>query len=219
MNQDERLGDIVDTYRKHFWHTAETVFDIGTRDGDDAKYLSDRLGAGYVLAVDANPVAVQATLRAHPSFTVVECAVSNFDGEGTFTRIVSDRKDFAGSSSLIKHQDFGEPVETFTVRVARMDTLIDELGLSGKLFDVVKVDVEGFTFECVQGFGDYVSRVKMFHLETETFERHPGHHNSVEVKELMTQLGFELVSVSYEWGPQIEDQLWVNTSFINRKMY
>jgi hypothetical protein len=24
--------------------------------------------------------------------------------------------------------------------------------------------------------------------------------------------GFELVSVSYEWGPNIEDQVWVNTA-------
>ena len=212
MDQHERLGDIVSAYRERFGDTATTVVDAGTRDGDDAAWLADELHATNVIAVDANPVAVKATRKKYPAFTVIEAALADFDGSAHFTRIVSDRKDFAGSSSLKKFEDFGEPTETFAVPVTRMDTLLFALGFDEPFLDVVKVDLEGFTYEFIMGLGVWLPRVKVFHLETEKFHRHEGHHDSAAVSKLMLSNGFELVSVSYEWGPNIEDQVWVNTA-------
>jgi hypothetical protein len=58
--------------------------------------------------------------------------------------------------------------------------------------------------------GESVQNTKVFHLETETFARHPGHKDSLAIQEFMTDAGFDLLDVSYEWGPTIEDQIWVN---------
>jgi FkbM family methyltransferase len=207
---DDRLGPLVEAHRERFGLTADVIFDVGTRDGDDAHYLQTSLNAVDVVAVDANPLAVERTRSAYPGFHVLECAVSDVAGRSEFTQIISERPDFAGSSSLKEAPSFpGATYNTITVEVRTLADIIESLGLQLRRLSVVKVDVEGFTWETVVGMGDYVSNVDVFHLETETFPRHDGHHDAKSVVELMTGLGFDCVWRGYEWGPRIEDQVWV----------
>lgn len=205
---DERLGTVVRAYREWFGDTARVIVDAGTRDGDDAAWLMDELNADLVIAVDANPLAVERTAAKYPDFVVVETALADFDGRHSFAQIVSDRKDFEGSSSLTQYGDWGD-VRMIEVDVSRFDTMMSRLGYDMPL-DVVKVDLEGYTFEFLHGMGDWLHRVGVFHLETEKFERHEGHHDTSTVEEFMFSEGFVLVERSYEWGPHIEDQVWVN---------
>ena len=50
----------------------------------------------------------------------------------------------------------------------------------------------------------------MFHLETEKWPTHTTHRNSTEVANVMKSHGFILVAKQYQWGEDIEDQIWVN---------
>lgn len=209
MNQDERLGDLVSCYKKYFGDTANIVFDCGTRDGDDAEYLRVQLNAKDVYAIDASASAVEKTKSTYPDFTVIQTALSNYNGTASFTEIISDRKDFVGSSSLILSQGWGGVQKReVTTEVKTMKTLLHELGLQNTELDIVKVDIEGFTYEFLEGMGELLRNAKVMHLETETFYRHHGHHSSEEVKAYMQENGFRLDSVSYEWGSTIEDQVW-----------
>jgi len=211
MTEDERLGSVVKAYQEKFGQTADIIFDCGTRDGDDAAYLMRELQASRVYAIDALESACLQTERNHPYLQVIHTALSNTIGTASFTEIVSTRKDHAGSSSFIlAHGWDAEDKRTVQVPVTTMATLIDELGLQDTMLDVVKVDLEGFTYEFLEGMGDYIHNAKVMHLETETFQRHQGHHSNREVYEYMTARGFSLYETSYEWGPSIEDQLWVN---------
>lgn len=212
MNQDERLGAVIDNYRKYFGDTADVVIDAGTRDGEDAEYIRQKLNAQRVIAIDPNPAAVYRTSLHYPDFEVLELAVSDKPGIAKFDQIISDREDYAGSSSLTRITTFPNSVHnTITVKVARLDAVLKQLKIHD-LVDVLKVDVEGYTYEALEGLGERINDVKLMHLETETFNRHPGHHDNIEVKRYMELHGFELVDVSYEWGPTIEDQVWVNTA-------
>lgn len=211
MNQDERLGAVVKNYRKYFGDTAKVIVDAGTRDGKDAAYLQSQLNAGRVIAIDANPLAIFRTKAEYPQFEIIETALADYIGEAEFDQIISEREDFAGSSSLTKAQDFpGVARKTITVKVTTMAELCDRLKIDS--LDVVKVDLEGYSYEFLIGLGERIKQVKLFHLETETFMRHEGHRSSKEVIALMQSHGFELVDKSYEWGPAIEDQVWVNTA-------
>lgn len=209
---DDRLGTVVRAYREWFGDTARVIVDAGTRDGDDAAWLRDQLNAQLVIAVDANPIAAERTATKYPDFVVVEMALADFDGRHSFAQIVSDRKDFEGSSSLTAYGSFGE-TNMIEVNVSRFDTMMGWLGYDMPL-DVVKVDLEGYTFEFLRGMGDWLSRVGVFHLETEKFRRHDGHHDTSEVEAFMFGHGFALVERSYEWGPHIEDQVWLNPKFL-----
>ena len=211
MTEDDRLGSVVTAYRQRFGQTADIIFDCGTRDGDDAAYLMEQLQAKQVYAIDALETACEQTRQKHPQLQVIHTALSNDIGTAFFTEIVSSRKDYAGSSSLILGPGWeAEDKRTVEVPVTTMATLIEELGLQDTMLDVVKVDLEGFTYEFLEGMGDYIHNAKVMHLETETFYRHEGHRNNKEVHAYMTQRGFSLYETSYEWGPSIEDQLWVN---------
>jgi FkbM family methyltransferase len=214
------LQPMVDNYKKFFGDVADVVIDIGTRDGDDAEFLREKLSAGRVIAIDANPAAVEKTKANYPEFVVVHTAVSDVSGETKFYKIDSGDKDMDGCSSIYSDKIVNEIVfqgkyEVIDVQVTRMDALLRKVGLWGSIVDVVKVDIEGFTYECILGFGRLVGNVKMFHLETEKNGSHPGHKGNVAVARLMRELGFALVDLSYEWGPNVQDQVWINRNLAN----
>ena len=206
------LEPLVSYYKIYFGDTAENIFDIGTRDGDDANFLKQELNTTNVYAIEARPQAAKLTKEKYPDFVVFETAVSDFSGETEFYEIVSEDADYVGSSSIYNNK-FERPEYPYNViklPVITMNKLIEKNNLSNVIFDIVKVDIEGFTFQLLCGMHNYIKNVKMFHLETEKWPTHTTHRNSTEVANVMKSHGFILVAKQYQWGEDIEDQIWVN---------
>ncbi|CAB4122212.1 Methyltransferase FkbM [uncultured Caudovirales phage] len=205
----------VTSYRKFFGDTAGLVVDVGTRDGDDAYYLYSKLNSTKVIAVDANPVAVDLTRSKYPWMNVWYTAVSDTEGVSEFYQVNSQDKEVMGTSSFIdkntstvvSSEFYKGIVDKITVPVTRMDKMLPE----GEV-DVVKIDTEGYTWQVLQGFGDRLKDVKLLHLETEPNQLSPEHVTTKEITYFMEEQGFYLADVSYEWGPHIQDQVWVNKS-------
>jgi FkbM family methyltransferase len=209
------LEPLVTNYRKFFGDTANIIFDVGTRDGHDAFFMEFILNSTYEYAIDANPEAIKATQKNYPHMAVIHTAISDYDGTTSFQQVFHEREDYVGCSSiyaqkLVEQEDFKGNVTTIEVPVKKMTTLLSELNLLDTIIDVIKVDVEGYTWEFLMGLEDKINNVKCFHLETEQNATHPNHKNSKMIKEYMTRNGFYLADVSYEWGWEIEDQVWVN---------
>lgn len=220
------LEPVITNYRKFFGNIAGTIIDIGTRDGNDANYLAKKLNATKVIAIDANPAAVQRTKENYPWMDVYQAAISDYDGQTTFQQVDSGDANMDGCSSLYAEKVASEPqfegkVNIIPTEVNRMDSFMRDENIAS--FDVVKVDVEGYTWQVLAGFGDKLSSVKMFHLETEASATHDAHRNNHEVAEFMERQGFALVDISYEGsmglGKGIEDQLWVNKALVQRNKY
>lgn len=217
------LQPVVDVYRQYFGPHAEFIIDIGTRDGDDAAFLREKIGdeSTVVLAIDANPIAVEEAKRRYPWMYVRETAISNFDGTTSFLQIISDDKNIAGCSSIHVDKVVTEPIfdgltNTIEVRVKTMDSLLSDFGYGSEPvpIDVVKIDIEGYTYQALEGFGDRIYDVKVMHLETEHARVHDTHRNNIEVAEFMRSCGFVLHSYLYEWDG-IQDQLWVNAELLS----
>ena len=209
------LEPAVKIFKEYFGNTAKIIIDVGTRDGDDAEYFKEKLNGKEIYAIDANPVAVALTKSNYPNFNIFETAVSDFDGKTSFEQILAEDKDKAGCSSIVRIHEFdGITNNTIMVPVTRLDTFFKENGLHDKTIDIVKVDVEGFSYEVIVGMGNQLQNVKLFHLETETFLRHKGHKNNEDVKRFMIKNNFILKNLSYEWGPTVEDQVWINQKFM-----
>jgi FkbM family methyltransferase len=212
------LEPVITNYRKYFGKNADVVIDIGTRDGNDAAYFNKKLRSNITIAIDANPEAIGITKERYPWMNVLYTAVSDSDGETSFQQVLSDNESMAGCSSIYANKVANEPqffeiVNNITVPMTRMDTLLEDCNLADTI-DVVKVDVEGYTWEVLQGFGDRLKDVKLFHLETEVEPTHANHKNNAEICEWMEKQGFVLVDISYEGSNGInggiEDQVWVN---------
>ena len=209
------LEQFVHVYKKYFGDFADFVIDVGTRDGEDAEFLRSSLNAKHVIAIDANPLAIEETTLRYPEFTIIESAISNYDGTTKFVQIISDKEDEAGSSSIENFSFFeGATYNTIEVPVKKMSTIIENLGLQQNIIDVIKVDIEGYTHEFLEGLGSYINNVKIFHLETETFYRHFQHKTNNHIINFMTNAGFLLSNVQYQWGEGIQDQIWINPRYI-----
>jgi FkbM family methyltransferase len=211
------MEPIVANYRKYFGKEANTIVDIGTRDGDDANWLKERLHATKVIAIDASPSAFELTKERYPWMEVHHVAVSDYEGETKFQQVISDDISEVGCSSIyadkvVNNERFKGKVNEITVPVTRMDSLVRE-NTTG-LLDLVKVDVEGFTWEVLNGFGLRLRDVKMFHLETDHIKTQPNHKSPEEIAAFMEANDFFLVDKSYEWGPGIEDQIWINKDYV-----
>jgi FkbM family methyltransferase len=209
------LESAVEAYRKYFGDTANIIIDIGTRDGDDAEYFRQKLNGKKIYAFDANPLAVSETKKRYPNFNVIESAVGSFNGQTSFTKIISENIDEAGCSSMeVIHIFDNVKYEKIIVSITRLDSFLAEQELSGVIVDIIKIDTEGFSWEVLMGMGDVLKNVRLLHVETEMFNRHPGHKNNVDIYNYLTNNNFVCVDKSYEWGPTIEDQVWVNQRFM-----
>jgi FkbM family methyltransferase len=205
------LQPIIDRYQKHFGGTISKIVDAGSRDGDDAQWILDRLPIQedvQVICVEARKNAAEAIQEKYPNFLVFATAVSDFIGNSEFVEMIED--DFAGSSSLMleRQNAYATKSVIINVPVTRLDMIVP----SGTI-DILKIDVEGQSIPVISGMGDRMQDVLVAHIETETPERKiwGESSNNLEVMKVMQDLGFSLADVSYQWGWSIQDQTWVNT--------
>ena len=211
------LEPLVTNYRKFFGEQAYIIFDVGTRDGEDAHYLSNSLNkyGTDVFAIDANPDMATDTKMNYPYMNVISTAISNYNGTTKFQKVEHERMDYVGCSSiyadkLVKQEDIKDHVQIIEVPVTTMCDLLIDLDLHKSIIDLVKVDIEGYTYEFLDGCRSTLKNIKCLHLETEQYSTHPYHKNSQYIKEYMNNAGFYLADLSYEWGWHIEDQIWIN---------
>ena len=209
------LESVITYYRKHFGALARYIIDIGSRDGDDARYLKRALNGQYVIAVEADPLMASQIRKNHPDFTVWAIGVSDKHGLSTFQRVISNNKEFRGSSSLKSYEvEKNYKFEVIHIPVTTIEELLHSNSLSDQILDVVKIDCEGFTYQVLQGFGDQIKNVKLFHLETEQNSTHPEHVGTQGIAKFMHEKGFRLLEISSEWGHGIIDQIWVNYDLV-----
>jgi FkbM family methyltransferase len=211
MNSGIWLKPIIDAYKKHFNDPISKIIDVGSRDGDDAKWILKRLPVQedvQVICVEARKNAAEAIQKKYPNFLVFATAVSDFVGNSEFVEMTEE--EFAGSSSLVLERQNAYPAESMIidVPVTRLDIILP----SGTI-DILKIDVEGHSIPVISGMGERMQDVLVAHIETETPDREAWGEssNNLEVIKIMQDLGFSLVDVSYQWGWSIQDQTWVNT--------
>lgn len=208
-----QLKCVVDSYKKYFGNTANTIVEIGSRDGHDAAYLSKSLGATLVYTFEANPYCHKVINNNYPEFNNIEVAVSNFSGSATFNAVQSSNWDQVGTSSLRDRTDdwYRGKSQKINVKVTTMEgyfnnNLPDE-------FDVVKIDVEGCSFEVLEGFGDLINNVKVFHVENERYQYWDGQKLADDVEILLVSKGF-FRDYAEEFGPNSVDEVWVNGNLV-----
>jgi FkbM family methyltransferase len=166
--------------------------------------------------------------QSYPEFNVINTAVSNTNGHIHFNKVINSSGNLGMSSIRLpsesmktknaKHFHIApeQYIET-TAKCIRMDTWIEENNINN--IDILKIDVEGCTYECLEGFGNKLDIVKIMHIEAEHVQCWEGQRLYADVAHLLEKHNFKLVDIIVggpSWEPQQQsDSVWINTKFLH----
>lgn len=211
------LDSVVKTYTDNYGFTkTPVIYEVGSRDGQDGEEMARRIYEGNDLWRDAtvvlfecNPPAVETIKKNYPHATLIPYAISDRKGKVEFAQLKGD-KNVAGSSSLDlnrTNKNWVKDSEIITVETKRLDSIIEELGHQDLEIDIMKIDIEGFTYEALESLGKYLRNVKVFHLETE-IEGEARAETNLDIALYMQSKGYVNTALDHEWGDKIQDQVW-----------
>jgi len=204
------LNPCVQAFER-FWGKVEkpVIWEVGSRDGKDAVELARRIYAGQemwfwsnaqITALECNPEQAKIIRENYPEIEVLEVAASNAKGSAPFVVYHGDAG-AVGSSSLNldwKEQDFGDNKHEIIVQTDCLENLIGD-----QQIDIMKIDVEGHSVAVIEGMGDKLKQVKVYHIETEKWT-----DSNIKMKAFMMGHGYTLVDETEEYGG-MPDQVWV----------
>jgi FkbM family methyltransferase len=212
------LDSTVKTYIDEFGLTAKpVVFEVGSRDGNDGVELTERIFNGEnfwpdsdIVLFECNPPQIEVIKHNYPAATLITDAISNKKGTVEFLQIKGD-KNMVGSSSMdlsrVK-ESWVKETATIKVQTRRLDNVIEELGHQNTEIDIMKIDIEHFTWEALESLGKYLRNVKVFHLETEP-EGVARDKTNLDIALYMQERGYICKALEHEWGNHIQDQVWL----------
>jgi FkbM family methyltransferase len=165
-------------------HSGDVVWDVGANVGVYTRLCLDRVGSdGHVVAVDPVPSNAARLRELGPSerLTVIEAALATFDGQ--MPLVVSGKN---GETSSL-----GNGPDAVTVRVARGDTLLAAGVLQPQ---IVKIDVEGFEGDVLDGMPDALAGVRSLIIEVHfaALGRRGRPRDPLRLLKLLTADGFSV---------------------------
>lgn len=209
------LDSTVKTYIETYGlNPKPTIYEVGSRDGEDGNELASRISDGQykysdVVLFECNPPQQDVTRSRWPECTLVTEAISDKKGTVDFLQIKGD-KNMVGSSSMNLNrvnESWVKETEVIKVPTRRLDSVIEELGHDKTDIDVMKIDIEHYSWEALQSLGKYLRNVKVFHIETE-IEGVARDKTNNDIALFMQERGYICTALENEWGEHIQDQVW-----------
>jgi FkbM family methyltransferase len=167
-----------------------TVIDVGANKGQFSCFAASRWPKAAILAFEPLPRPASKYRRVlGQRATLFTCALGA--AKGRLVMHVASRDD---SSSLLSLGDRQknlfrmEEVATLTVEVQRLDKVLAGFVAAPAL---LKIDVQGYEFEVIQGLGNLTRNIEWIYVETSFVELYSGQRLHHEVAALLGDLGYE----------------------------
>jgi len=116
---------------------------------------------------------------------------------------------------LDRDEDWPSPLSAFfepiTVDSERLDELMARKNIES--IDLLKIDVEGNSYEVIKGFGERIKDVKCIHIENEHAQVWKNQRVFSDVEKILIENNFILVSIKIGW-PQT-DSVWIQKDLYN----
>ncbi len=195
-----------------FGRGYRNLFDIGSRDGDDAAAMGQALGITDIHCFEANPRLAEYIRSRYPYFKVTNKAVSSQTGVFSFNAVSGEHSwDIQGMSSLLDRNDdaYVGRSEKISVPVIPFSDYCKENGID--TIDLVKIDVEGCSYEVLCGFGEFLLKTRMIQLEAEHKQFWKNQRLYSDIKQMLSPIFKEV----FNDGNQVQcDSIWVNKTII-----
>jgi len=213
------MQDYIECVR-HLIESPKNVFDIGSRDGDDANMLGNAFNIAHenIYTFECNTTNYESIISKYPKMNNFSFGVSNKNGEETFYNVTNSSN--IGVSSFLKEnkeiqKNSRQFIET-TVNTKRMDDFLTENNINN--LDIVKIDVEGFSYECLEGFGEKIQNIKIIHIENEHKECWENQKLYDDVHNMLVKQNFSRVLFKYgNEKKEQSDSIYVNNEFVSKE--
>jgi FkbM family methyltransferase len=182
----------------------ETIFEVGSRYGDEARRLSVEFPDSTVFSFECNPLTIQQchdNLKYYPNIVFVPYGLG--EEEGCFP-FYSFMKNNDGASSFLKRIDFEKTQkETGRVEILRLENFVQDRNINK--IDLLCMDVQGYEIRVLKGAGSFLKNVNYVIMEepAPTIDRkylpegvhskYIGSHTHAQIKQFMTQNNFKEV--------------------------
>lgn len=179
-------------YPKEIGIGIKTFCEIGARESKDCINIRDEynLNPEDCYIFEANPYSYKDIKKDLNNHNVYHYAVtSDYVDKINFNCFPVGKR---GISSVLERTiDEGFDIEVKTVPAIRMDTFLKNNNLKG--FDLIKIDVEGYGYEVLMSFGDFLNNNKFIQIEAEVLPFWKNQKLYPEIITLMEGFGFELI--------------------------
>ncbi len=182
------------------------IVEVGSMDGKDSLFFKKSFPKAEVYAIEGLPENYEIIKRIK-YINSIQAVISSQDGNIKF-----HKKDINGLHGIYDRGSiYGTQVIDMPCFTLKRILKENEIGK----IDVMKIDVEGATFDVLKGMGDRLDEVGIMHIETESYPFFKGQKLHKDVVRLLYSKGFELVKRSKvkidENGFQY-DSVWISKS-------
>ncbi|MDD5026087.1 MAG: FkbM family methyltransferase [Candidatus Peribacteraceae bacterium] len=187
--------------------SIRTIYDVGAMDGKDAMALKRLFPHAEVYAIEGLKENFDTYLAKRRNIHGFHAVIADHDGQTSFYK-----KNMQGLHGIYERRELPTEEER-SVPCVRLDTFVRSNRLPAP--DLMKIDVEGATFDVLSSCGSLLDAVKVLQIETETIEYFRGQKLQKEVYCLLREHGFDLILEIVCCDGQ-NDSIWVHRSVKRR---
>lgn len=197
--------------------TPTTLFEIGASNGTDAFFLQNtfNIEQSNVYCFEPNPNNFNQLETNYSAYNNFNIAASDSTGKKIFQCHIP-AWDISSFKKRISHYAYegnaSENYYEFEIQTYRMDDFINEHNINN--VDLCKIDVEGCTYEVLNGFGDKLSIVGALHIEGELIQLYEDQKLFADFEKILINAGFTMVDFKSFDGDTQCDSVWINNKFL-----
>lgn len=199
-------------YSKKFFDSSDikNIMEIGSLNGNDSLLFKSHYPEANVFCIEGLPDNYNQYLKELTNITTINAVIADYDGV-----ILYHYKDINGIHGILdRGQQYGSKVlelQCYTIKTICENYKIDSI-------DLVKIDVEGATYEILNSMSDMLKTIKIMHIETESYPFFKNQKLHDVVADYLTKKGFSMIDMSRVMiaGGYQHDSVWVNNYFLNK---
>ena len=187
------------------------IMEIGALDGNDSSKYKERYPKANVYTIEGLTENYEKYLLGRVDIIPINIVVTDYDGVVDY-----HKKDVNGIHGIFNRGDEYGTEKLKSLPCKTFETICKEYSIDG--VDFVKIDVEGATYEVINGMGSEIYKIKIMHIETESYPFFDGQKLHNDVCELLKSKGFKMIDftevvIGIKGGKQ-HDSVWLNEKYI-----
>ena len=193
------------------------VFEIGASNGMDAAFLQEEFNVDpdNVYCFEPNPNNFNTLSSRYPNFNLFNAAISNFTGRTKFQCHIP-AADISSFKKRISHYmyngDSNNNYFDYEVDVFRMDDFIIQHKIES--IDICKIDVEGCSYEVLEGFGKSIKIMKALQIEGELITLYEDQKLFSDFKQILISNNFVMIDYKEFDSSTQCDSVWIRKDYL-----